>query len=202
VKRRITPEMKCPYCPAQIAYLGEKHDCPWPELSSGDPLGPEDFGGTDEGSHYMSSSQGLKGLGYGMTPAETERVMEKAGVTKKDAQKLLGKMHEKYPALAEHMAGYEDRLNAELSTVGVHVLKTWPEYFEAVYDGSKTFELRANDRDFKVGDTLVLREWDPKAKKYTGRRLERVISYVTDAKGLGCLVEGYVCMGFRSHDDR
>jgi len=63
--------MKCPYCPAQIAYLGEKHDCPFPELSSGDPLGPEDFGGTDEGSHYMSSSQGMKGLGYGTTEADT-----------------------------------------------------------------------------------------------------------------------------------
>ena len=55
--------MKCPYCPAQIAYLGEKHECPWPELSNGDPLGPEDFGGSDEGSHYMSSIQGMKALG-------------------------------------------------------------------------------------------------------------------------------------------
>jgi len=194
--------MKCPYCPAQIAYLGEKHDCPWPELSSGDPCGPEDFGGSDEGSHYMSSRQGLKGLGYGMAPAETERVMEKAGVTKKDAQNLLGKMHEKYPEIAETMSSYEDRLNAELSSVGVHALKTWPEYFEAVYEGGKTFEIRRNDRNYKVGDTLVLREWEPKTEKYTGRRLELIVTYVTDAADLGALTEGHICMGFRSHDDR
>jgi len=38
-----------------------------------------------------------------------------------------------------------------------HFLKTWAEYFEAVKSGNKTFEVRVNDRDFKVGDILVLR---------------------------------------------
>ncbi|WP_444812245.1 DUF3850 domain-containing protein, partial [Streptococcus canis] len=40
------------------------------------------------------------------------------------------------------------------------------EYFEAIMDGTKTFECRYNDRDFKVGDELLLREYDPK-KGYT-----------------------------------
>ncbi len=42
-----------------------------------------------------------------------------------------------------------------------HELKTWPHPFRAVWDGSKTHEVRVNDRDFRVTDLLVLREWDP-----------------------------------------
>lgn len=193
--------MKCPYCSAQIAYHGEEHDCPWPELSRGDPTTPEDFGGSDEDSHYMSSRQGLKGLNYGLTKAEIERFREKTRVARKDVQELLGKMREKYSVLAKTMDTLEDSLNRARSKLGIHALKTWPEYFEAVYDGRKTFEIRRNDRDFKVGDTLILREWDPKIEGYTGRRLERVVTYVTDAANLGALTEGLVCMGIkRTHE--
>jgi ASC-1-like (ASCH) protein len=50
-----------------------------------------------------------------------------------------------------------------------HCLKTWPEYFELVLAGIKTFELRKNDREFKLGDTLLLQEFDPAVQKFTGR---------------------------------
>ncbi len=42
----------------------------------------------------------------------------------------------------------------------IHELKIWPQYYCRVADGSKTFEVRNNDRGFQPGDTVVLREWD------------------------------------------
>jgi hypothetical protein len=42
-----------------------------------------------------------------------------------------------------------------------HELKIWPQYFEPVAQGLKTFEVRKNDRAYQAGDTVVLREWNP-----------------------------------------
>ncbi len=41
-----------------------------------------------------------------------------------------------------------------------HHLKTLPEYFQAVMDGTKPFEIRNNDRGFKPGDSVILEEFD------------------------------------------
>jgi hypothetical protein len=59
-----------------------------------------------------------------------------------------------------------------------HELKTWPAFFQSVLDGSKPFELRRHDRPFAEGDWLILREWNPATKEYTGRECARSISYV------------------------
>lgn len=56
--------------------------------------------------------------------------------------------------------------------------KIWPEYFEAVLSGKKKYELRLDDFEVKEGDTLFLREWDPKTKEYTGREIEKKVIYV------------------------
>ena len=55
--------------------------------------------------------------------------------------------------------------------------KIWSEYFDLVASGKKKFELRLNDFDVKEGDMLVLEEWDPKKKKYTGRKLRKKVKY-------------------------
>lgn len=56
--------------------------------------------------------------------------------------------------------------------------KIWPEYFNAVASGKKKFELRLNDFEVHEGDTLVLEEWDPKTKEYTGRKIEKKVTFV------------------------
>ena len=51
--------------------------------------------------------------------------------------------------------------------------KVLPEYFQKILEGKKTFELRLADWDCNEGDTLLLKEWDPKTKDYTGRIIEK-----------------------------
>ena len=60
--------------------------------------------------------------------------------------------------------------------------KIWPEYFELVGSGRKKFEIRLDDFEAKEGDTLVLEEWDPNTKEYTGRKIEKKVSYVLKFK--------------------
>ena len=74
-------------------------------------------------------------------------------------------------------------------------LKTWPEYFEKILSGDKTFELRVNDRDFAVGDLLILREWDP-ATGYTGRKTERRISYILKGGEFG-IAKGWAILAIK-----
>ena len=45
-----------------------------------------------------------------------------------------------------------------------HELKTWVGPFEAIWAKQKHHEIRENDRDFKVGDQLILREFDAHAE--------------------------------------
>ena len=56
--------------------------------------------------------------------------------------------------------------------------KIWPEYFEAVVSGRKKFELRLNDFEINEGDTLLLEEYNPIKKEYTGRSAEKKVGYV------------------------
>lgn len=60
--------------------------------------------------------------------------------------------------------------------------KTWPEIFEKVTNGQKKFDLRLADEEYNEGDILVLKEWDPKTKKYTGRELEKEITFTIKTK--------------------
>ncbi|MEF7566023.1 DUF3850 domain-containing protein [Bacillus infantis] len=75
-----------------------------------------------------------------------------------------------------------------------HQLKTHPEYFEAVNQGLKTFEIRKNDRGFKVGDPLLLREYSPQHKAFTGRAIMANIIYMTDFEQK----EDYVVLGIKT----
>ena len=74
-----------------------------------------------------------------------------------------------------------------------HELKCWPEFFAAVQNWDKMFEIRHNDRSFEVGDILWLREWNKDTADHTGASIWRVISYITDFPS--GLRDGYICMG-------
>jgi hypothetical protein len=63
-----------------------------------------------------------------------------------------------------------------------HRLKSWPQFFERIVSGEKTHELRRADRDFRVGDILRLREFDPQTNQFTGREHSVIISYITSAE--------------------
>lgn len=60
--------------------------------------------------------------------------------------------------------------------------KTHPSYFEKVLAGEKKFDLRLADFEVKPGDTLVLEEWDPETKSYTGRKIEKKVTFVLKTK--------------------
>lgn len=64
--------------------------------------------------------------------------------------------------------------------MAIHRLKILPEYFGAQKNRVKTFEIRKNDRNFKVGDKLMLYEIDPKTKQKAGRLLEVQVTYITN----------------------
>jgi len=74
----------------------------------------------------------------------------------------------------------------------VYDLKCWPDFFAPILSGEKTFELRKDDRGYRAGDTLLLREWLPTDKVYTGRKVYRSVSYLV--AGMPWLQKDYVCM--------
>lgn len=78
----------------------------------------------------------------------------------------------------------------------LHELKTWPPYWQAVASGQKPFEVREDDRDFDLGDRLLLREWDPQIKSYTGRKVICEITYKLDGGAFG-IEEGFCVLGLR-----
>lgn len=59
-----------------------------------------------------------------------------------------------------------------------HEIKILPKYFEEVQSGRKTFEYRKDDRGYKVGDIIKLKEYLPETDTFTGNSLEAEITYI------------------------
>jgi hypothetical protein len=82
-----------------------------------------------------------------------------------------------------------------------HELKTWPKPFLRVWTGKKVHELRKNDRNFKIGDRLILHEYlphrDPEKGLYTGRSITCIITDITEGVEEWGLRNGYVIMSIR-----
>lgn len=82
-----------------------------------------------------------------------------------------------------------------------HALKTWPEFYQKVVSGEKTFEFRKNDRPFKVGDTLLLQEFDPLKSEYTGNEHSVIITYILiNAPGSENIIKGFIIMSIKEKE--
>lgn len=65
-----------------------------------------------------------------------------------------------------------------MDKVKCHNIKIEREYFDKVLDGSKTFEIRFNDRDYHAGDFVVLHETN-RERGLTGHTIEKRIGFIT-----------------------
>lgn len=75
----------------------------------------------------------------------------------------------------------------------VHSVKIGKEFFEDVKNNIKTFELRKNDRNYKVGEILELHEYE--AGEETGRTCRKLITYML--KEFTGLQDNYCILGLK-----
>jgi Domain of unknown function (DUF3850) len=82
----------------------------------------------------------------------------------------------------------------------IHEVKSWPDFFAPILAGARTFDLRLDDRHYRVGDVLRLREYDDRKGVYTGREISKRITYMSEGIGPGAITplkglsRGYVIL--------
>lgn len=80
-----------------------------------------------------------------------------------------------------------------------HELKCDPEPFQAAWESLKKSEIRYNDRDYQVGDFILLKETTLPASeikrraRYTGRQMFIIIEHIQEGYGI---MPGHVLMSF------
>jgi hypothetical protein len=79
----------------------------------------------------------------------------------------------------------------------VHVLKTMTPWFQRVLDGTKTYEVRFNDRGFQKGDGVKLREVSGDSRLATGREWSGFVGDVFSS-GFGADLQGFVVFSLLS----
>ena len=73
----------------------------------------------------------------------------------------------------------------------------YPEFFNAILEGNKTFEVRQlKDDIFRKGDTLLLQEYIPQEKRFTGNTVTSLVKYVLPGGQYG-IEKGYCVMGIK-----
>lgn len=77
-------------------------------------------------------------------------------------------------------------------------LKTNTEQFQDIYSGLQRYELRRNDRDYQVGDQLILLEHNQYTGEYSDREIHCTVIHITYGGRLG-LPKAYCVMGIFLH---
>lgn len=84
----------------------------------------------------------------------------------------------------------------------IHVLKSWPANFAAIRNGWRTFDLRADDRDYQINDDIVFQEFNPitAGDKFTGAEQRCRITYVDRGEYTPGVRDGFACLGLIRYD--
>jgi Domain of unknown function (DUF3850) len=85
----------------------------------------------------------------------------------------------------------------------IHQVKSWSHLFDAIVSGAKAYDLRKNDRNYQIGDELVLARYDNIAGRFTGDVCKRTVSYITSsttpcAVSSAVLPNEYCILGFET----
>ena len=62
--------------------------------------------------------------------------------------------------------------------------KIYSKWYQKIENGTKKFELRLADFSSNKGDRLILKEWNPKTRQYTGKEIEKKITQVIKTKDI------------------
>lgn len=89
-----------------------------------------------------------------------------------------------------------------------HTVKCWPDYFDAIERGEKTFDVRRDDRGYQKGDTLRLQKYkigsgfvsSPDGGRFSIHELRREITYVLTGGQFG-IEPGYVVLALAQSED-
>jgi hypothetical protein len=97
-------------------------------------------------------------------------------------------------------------LRGVIPTGVVHKVKSWAHFFDAINAGLKTHELRHDDRNYQIGDEMVLQRYDNINGKYTGEECRVAITYITNrtqpcAFSSGVLQRDYCILSIRKVDE-
>ncbi len=89
---------------------------------------------------------------------------------------------------------FQERMPGAARPSLTHYVKCWPEPFRAMKLGLKPFEYRRDDRDYRVGDVLVAREFE--LTRYTGDEVRAVITYKL-INGMFGVPAGFCVLGLK-----
>ena len=78
--------------------------------------------------------------------------------------------------------------------MNTHLLKCEAKFFDALAEGTKTFEIRLNDRDYHVDDELVLTRSRQGVIEIGAKTLHFKVTFVLTGWGLQ---DGYVALGIK-----
>lgn len=126
----------------------------------------------------------------GWTPTKSDAPVPDIAFGGQDHQRML--LH-----AIENNCKTNQRKNGErkMRENAYHDLKILPEYFAAVKNGTKTFELRKDDRNYRVDDMLLLSKWSPEFGYFSDILMTRIVYILKDVPGLE---PGHVVLGISS----